>query len=216
MFGGEASDKKVKVLSGGERSRLAMIRLLLEPVNLLILDEPTNHLDMPSKDVLKEAIRAFDGTAVIVSHDREFLDGLVTKVYEFGNKKVREHLGGIYDFLQNKKIENLNELGLSKLKTATIDNSPKEISENKLSYEARKELNKKLRKAEKAVEEAEAIVSALENEIANMQKQLEIPEKASDPEFIMQLQKKQRELEQKMYEWEIFAEELEELQSAQQ
>ena len=216
MFGGEASDKKVKVLSGGERSRLAMIRLLLEPVNLLILDEPTNHLDMPSKDVLKEAIRAFDGTAVIVSHDREFLDGLVTKVYEFGNKKVREHLGGIYDFLQNKKIENLNELGLSKSKTATIDNSPKEISENKLSYEARKELNKKLRKAEKAVEEAEAIVSALENEIANMQKQLEIPEKASDPEFIMQLQKKQRELEQKMYEWEIFAEELEELQSAQQ
>ena len=216
MFGGEASDKKVKVLSGGERSRLAMIRLLLEPVNLLILDEPTNHLDMPSKDVLKEAIRAFDGTAVIVSHDREFLDGLVTKVYEFGNKKVREHLGGIYDFLQNKKIENLNELGLSKSKTATIDNSPKEISENKLSYEARKELNKKLRKAEKAVEEAEAIVSALENEIANMQKQLEIPEKASDPEFIMQLQKKQRELEQKMYEWEIFSEELEELQSAQQ
>ena len=216
MFGGEASDKKVKVLSGGERSRLAMIRLLLEPVNLLILDEPTNHLDMPSKDVLKEAIRAFDGTAVIVSHDREFLDGLVTKVYEFGNNKVREHLGGIYDFLQNKKIENLNELGLSKSKTATIDNSPKEISENKLSYEARKELNKKLRKAEKAVEEAEAIVSALENEIANMQKQLEIPEKASDPEFIMQLQKKQRELEQKMYEWEIFAEELEELQSAQQ
>ena len=216
MFGGEASDKKVKVLSGGERSRLAMIRLLLEPVNLLILDEPTNHLDMPSKDVLKEAIKAFDGTAVIVSHDREFLDGLVTKVYEFGNKKVREHLGGIYDFLQNKKIENLNELGLSKSKTATIENSPKEISENKLSYEARKELNKRLRKAEKAVEEAEAIVSGLENEIANMQKQLEIPEKASDPEFIMLLQKKQREMEQKMYEWEIFAEELEELQSEQQ
>ncbi len=110
MFGGEASDKKVKVLSGGERSRLAMIRLLLEPVNLLILDEPTNHLDIPSKEVLKEAIKAFDGTAIIVSHDREFLDGLVTKVYEFGNTKVREHMGGIYDFLQKKKLENLNDL----------------------------------------------------------------------------------------------------------
>jgi ATP-binding cassette subfamily F protein 3 len=110
MFGGEASDKKVKVLSGGERSRLAMVRLLLEPVNLLILDEPTNHLDIPSKEVLKEAIKAFDGTAIIVSHDREFLDGLVDKVYEFSNKKVREHIGGIYDFLQKKKIENLNEL----------------------------------------------------------------------------------------------------------
>lgn len=111
MFGGEASDKKVKVLSGGERSRLAMVRLLLEPANLLILDEPTNHLDIPSKEVLKEAIKAFDGTAIIVSHDREFLDGLVTKVFEFGNKRVREHIGGIYDFLQKKKIENLNDLG---------------------------------------------------------------------------------------------------------
>ena len=123
MFGGEESDKKVKVLSGGERSRLAMIRLLLEPVNMLILDEPTNHLDMASKDVLKEAIKAFDGTAIIVSHDREFLDGLVTKVYEFGGGKVREHLGGIYDFLESKKISNLNELGLS-VRTARTE-SPK-------------------------------------------------------------------------------------------
>lgn len=114
MFGGEASDKKVKVLSGGERSRLAMIRLLLEPVNLLILDEPTNHLDMRSKDVLKEAIKEFDGTVIVVSHDRDFLDGLVSKVYEFGGGEVREHLGGIYDFLQKKKIENLDELQLSK------------------------------------------------------------------------------------------------------
>jgi ATP-binding cassette subfamily F protein 3 len=111
MFGGDASEKKVKVLSGGERSRLAMIRLLLEPVSLLILDEPTNHLDIPSKEVLKEAIIAYDGTAIIVSHDREFLDGLVTKVYEIGNKKIREHLGGIYEFLDKKKMENLNELG---------------------------------------------------------------------------------------------------------
>lgn len=212
MFGGEASDKKVKVLSGGERSRLAMIKLLLEPVNLLILDEPTNHLDMPSKDVLKEAIKTFDGTAIIVSHDREFLDGLVTKVYEFGNKKVREHMGGIYDFLRNKKIENLNELELSKSTAFALETNSKEVSENKLSYEARKELNKKLRKAEKAVEEAEKNVSDLENEIANMQNQLEKPEKASDPEFIMLLQRKQRELEQKMYEWEILSEELDELQ----
>ncbi len=215
MFGGEASDKKVKVLSGGERSRLAMIRLLLEPVNLLILDEPTNHLDMPSKDVLKEAIKAFDGTAIIVSHDREFLDGLVTKVYEFGNKKVREHMGGIYDFLRKKKIENLNELGLSQSQT-TI-NEPqveKEVSENKLSYEARKELNRKIRKAEKDVEQAESRVEKLEKELAEMEKELENPEKASDSEFVMNMQKKHRELEQKMYEWEILAEELEELRSS--
>ena len=211
MFGGEASDKKVKVLSGGERSRLAMIRLLLEPVNLLILDEPTNHLDMPSKDVLKEAIKAFDGTAIIVSHDREFLDGLVTKVYEFGNKKVREHLCGIYDFLQKKKIENLNELELSKSTLQTADSTQREASENKLNYEARKELNKKIRKAEKAVEDAENEVSAFETEISDMQKQLENPEKASDAGFIMLLQKKQRELEQKMYEWEILSEELADL-----
>ena len=119
MFGGEASDKKVKVLSGGERTRLAMIKLLLEPVNLLILDEPTNHLDLVSKEVLKEAIKAFDGTAIIVSHDREFLDGLVEKVYEFGEGKVREHLGGIYDFLQSKKIDSLTMLELSKKRLIT-------------------------------------------------------------------------------------------------
>jgi ATP-binding cassette subfamily F protein 3 len=212
MFGGDASDKKVKVLSGGERSRLAMIRLLLEPVNLLILDEPTNHLDMQSKDVLKEAIKAFDGTAIIVSHDREFLDGLVTKVYEFGNKKVREHMGGIYDFLRKKKIQNLNELELSQSPATKSDTLvEKEISGNKLNYEARKELSKKIRKAEKEVEIAENVVEKLETEISEMQSQLENPVKASDPEFIMLLQKKQRELEQKMYEWEILAEELEKL-----
>ena len=141
MFGGEASDKKVKVLSGGERSRLAMIRLLLEPVNLLILDEPTNHLDMRSKDVLKEALQAFDGTAIIVSHDREFLDGLVDKVYEFGGGHVREHLGGIYDFLQKKQIENLQEL--EKKTPAEASNSAQEtLSASKLSYEAAKEQNR--------------------------------------------------------------------------
>lgn len=145
MFGGEASDKKVKVLSGGERSRLAMIKLLLEPVNFLILDEPTNHLDMRSKDVLKEAIREFDGTVIVVSHDREFLDGLVTKVYEFGGGVVKEHIGGIYDFLQKKKMENLNELQLSQSPTvsAAKKEEPVQASDNKLSYEAQKEQNKK-------------------------------------------------------------------------
>jgi len=211
MFGGEASDKKVQVLSGGERSRLAMIRLLLEPVNLLILDEPTNHLDMRSKDVLKEAIKAFDGTVIVVSHDREFLNGLVTKVYEFGNKKVREHLGGIYEFLQYKKMDTLRELEIStSLKTATeaID---KGVSENKLSYEARKEQNRKIKKAERAVEEMEKLISKFEDEIAEMDKQLENPEKASDTVFIQLYQRKKRELEQKVYEWELLSEELEEL-----
>jgi ATP-binding cassette subfamily F protein 3 len=211
MFGGEAIDKKVKVLSGGERSRLAMIRLLLEPVNLLILDEPTNHLDMRSKDVLKEALKSFDGTAIIVSHDREFLDGLVTKVYEFGNKKIREHLGGIYDFLQYKKIDSLRELEISTVKKPENYEAEKEISENKLTYEARKELNRKIRKAEKDVEQAETEVEKLENEIAEMTKLLENQEKASDVEFIQLYQKKQRELEQKMYEWEILSEQLNEL-----
>ncbi len=211
MFGGEASDKKVKVLSGGERSRLAMIRLLLEPVNLLILDEPTNHLDMRSKDVLKEAIKAFDGTVIVVSHDREFLDGLVTKVYEFGNKKVREHMGGIYEFLQYKKMDSLRELEISNSLKAATDAKDKAVSENKLSYEARKELNRKIKKAERAVEDVEKIVSSLEAELAEMNNQLQTPEKASDNEYILLYQKKQRELEQKMYEWELLNEELENL-----
>lgn len=209
MFGGEASDKKVQVLSGGERSRLAMIRLLLEPVNLLILDEPTNHLDMRSKDVLKEAIKSFDGTVIIVSHDREFLDGLVTKVYEFANKKVREHLGGIYDFLQYKKMDSLKELEISNSLKAAVQNTNKADSDNKLSYEARKEQSRKIRKAEKAVEEIELIISNFEEELAAMDKQLELPEFASDSDFIILYQKKQRELEHKMYEWELLIEELE-------
>ena len=213
MFGGEASDKKVKVLSGGERSRLAMIRLLLEPVNLLILDEPTNHLDMRSKDVLKEAIKAFDGTVIVVSHDREFLDGLVTKVYEFGNKKVREHLGGIYEFLQYKKMDTLRELEVSATLKSANEAVEKPVSENKMSYEARKEHNRKIRKAEKAVEEIEKVVSACEAEIAHMDKLLELPENASDNEFIQRYQKKQRELEQKIYEWEILSEEADTLKA---
>lgn len=213
MFGGEASDKKVQVLSGGERSRLAMIRLLLEPVNLLILDEPTNHLDMRSKDVLKEAIKAFDGTVIVVSHDREFLNGLVTKVYEFGNKKVREHLGGIYEFLQYKKMDTLRELEISNSLKSVAEPIEKGVSENKLSYEARKEQNKKIKKAERAVEEMEKVISKFEVEIAEMDKELEHPDKASDNEYIQLYQRKKRELEQKVYEWELLSEELEELNS---
>lgn len=213
MFGGEASDKKVQVLSGGERSRLAMIRLLLEPVNLLILDEPTNHLDMRSKDVLKEAIKAFDGTVIVVSHDREFLDGLVTKVYEFGNKKVREHLGGIYDFLQYKKMDSLRELEISNSLKAASETVEKVASENKLSYEARKEQNRKIRKAEKEVEDVEKQIATYESGLEAMNKQLELPEYASDSDFIMSYQKKQRELEHKMYEWEILSEEVEKLKA---
>ncbi len=213
MFGGEASDKKVQVLSGGERSRLAMIRLLLEPVNLLILDEPTNHLDMRSKDVLKEAIKAFDGTVIVVSHDREFLDGLVTKVYEFGNKKVREHLGGIYDFLQYKKMDSLRELEISNSLKAATETVEKAASENKLSYEARKEQNRKIRKAEKEVEDVEKQIATYESDLETMNKQLELPEYASDSDFIMLYQKKQRELEHKMYEWEILSEEVEKLKA---
>jgi ATP-binding cassette subfamily F protein 3 len=213
MFGGEASDKKVKVLSGGERSRLAMIRLLLEPVNLLILDEPTNHLDMRSKEVLKEAIKAFNGTAIIVSHDRDFLDGLVTKVYEFGNKKVREHLGGIYDFLEYKKMESLQELEANQAGSLRSNNqqAAKLPSENKLNFEARKELNRKIRKAEKEVNEAEATIATLEKEITEMEVLLQNPDYASDPSFIIKLQARQRELEQKLYEWELLSEQLEAL-----
>ncbi len=210
MFGGEASDKKVKVLSGGERSRLAMIRLLLEPVNLLILDEPTNHLDMRSKDVLKAAIKDFDGTVILVSHDREFLNGLVTKVYEFGNKKVREHLGGIYEFLQYKKMDNLRELEDANPSKSNTDSKDKQYSDNKLSYEARKEIARKKRKAEKDVEEAERAIALLEKHIAEMETELQDEKKAADNEFLMVYQNNQRSLEQKMYEWEILCEALKE------
>jgi len=213
MFGGEASDKKVKVLSGGERTRLAMIRLLLEPVNFLVLDEPTNHLDLRSKDVLKEAIKAFNGTVIIVSHDREFLDGLVEKTYEFANHKVVEHIGGIYDFLQAKKMETLRELDTSinnkKAENSTTNENP--VSENKLSYEARKEFAKKIKKAEKNVEEAENAIHQLEARLAEIEKELENPQESTNETLFSEYKKKQHELEQKMYEWEILSEELDEL-----
>ncbi len=216
MFGGEASDKKVKVLSGGERSRLAMIKLLLEPVNLLILDEPTNHLDMRSKDVLKDAIREFEGTVIVVSHDRDFLDGLVTKVYEFGGGVVKEHLGGIYDFLQKKKIENLNELQrkpeLSESPTAQND-EPAQVSENKLSYEAQKELNKKLRKLEKQVLDCEKEIEVLEKKIAVVEEQMTTPEGASDMSLYEQHQQLKKQMNTVVEEWENTSMELEELQN---
>ena len=216
MFGGEASDKKVKVLSGGERTRLAMIRLLLEPVNLLILDEPTNHLDMRSKDVLKDAIKAFDGTVILVSHDREFLDGLVDKVYEFGNQRVVEHLGGIYDFLERKKMESLAELERSTKPTtpsSAVVEAP--TSQNKLSYEARKEQSKAIKKAEKAVSDAEARIAALEKEIADIESRLATPEGAADTSLYTDYAARKQALSDTMDEWTERQMELEELVAAQ-
>ena len=215
MFGGEASDKKVKVLSGGERSRLAMIKLLLEPVNFLILDEPTNHLDMRSKDVLKEAIRDFDGTVIVVSHDREFLDGLVTKVYEFGGGVVKEHLGGIYDFLQKKKMESLNELQLSQSPASASEkkDTPSEASENKLSYEAQKELSKKIRKLEKQVAECEATIEKLEAQIAGVEERMATPEGASDMSLYAEHQQLKKQLSEAEDAWESVSLELEAMTS---
>ncbi len=212
MFGGEASDKKVKVLSGGERSRLAMIKLLLEPVNFLILDEPTNHLDMRSKDVLKEAIKEFDGTVIVVSHDREFLDGLVTKVYEFGGGLVKEHIGGIYDFLEKKKMESLDELHLSQSPTS---DSKKEtatpVSENKLSYEAQKELNKKIKKLEKQAAECEKHIEKLEEEISALEMQMATPEGASDMTLYTKHQELKKQVSETEEEWEEALEAIEEM-----
>lgn len=179
MFGGEENQKKVKVLSGGERSRLAMIRLLLTPNNLLIMDEPTNHLDMVTKDVLKEAILAFDGTVIVVSHDREFLDGLVSKVYEFGDGKVREHLGGIYDFLQRGNMDNLADIGRMKGEQTPVQQE--KTSAGKDDYEARKEQERKRKKAERKVAECEKEVTRIEAEIKDIEGWLATPEGAANP-----------------------------------
>ena len=224
MFGGEASDKKVKVLSGGERTRLAMIRLLLEPVNLLILDEPTNHLDMRTKDVLKQAIRDFNGTVIVVSHDREFLDGLVSKVYEFGGGRVREHLGGIYDFLESRKLESLRELEQRNPATTVTDKkvvTPKSEAEpaisaasegSKLSYEEQKELARRLRKAEKEVADTEKRVADLEAQIASLEEKLSTPEGAADTSLYEQHGLLKKQLDDAMWQWSEASEMLEHLQ----
>ena len=216
MFGGEESDKKVKVLSGGERSRLAMIRLLLEPMNLLILDEPTNHLDMVSKDVLKEAIKAFDGTAIIVSHDREFLDGLVTKVYEFGGGRVREHLGGIYDFLRDRG-ERLELRGERiDFKTETVSAQPGKsqtaqpapLTPKTTNYAERKEQQKRVRKAEKAVEESERKISDMERRLNVLDDLLMKPENASNMEFVTEYTSTKKALDEEVERWEKLSEKL--------
>ena len=212
MFGGEASEKKVKVLSGGERSRLAMIRLLLEPVNLLILDEPTNHLDMPSKDVLKEAIKAFDGTAIIVSHDREFLDGLVSKVYEFGGGKVREHLGGIYDYLKNCEKSGVEAFSL---RTETTPVQPKatdtDDKTSKQSYAERKERQKLINKADKAVKESERKIEQMEKRLKELDEILSKPENASDMTIVTEYTSTKKALDEEVEKWEEACMKLEEL-----
>lgn len=219
MFGGEASEKKVKVLSGGERSRLAMIRLLLEPVNLLIFDEPTNHLDMVSKDVLKEAIKAFDGTVIIVSHDRDFLDGLVSKVYEFGGGMVREHIGGIYDFLLSRNIASLDNLSLSKTNelnhvthpnvSATDENLKKaEPDSNKVSYEERKEQQKMLRKIEKAIKESENKIEKFETRLNELDKLLCDPKNASDMTIVSEYTEIKQELDKEIERWTELSEQI--------
>ena len=228
MFGGENSDKKVKVLSGGERSRLAMIRLLLEPVNLLILDEPTNHLDMPSKDVLKEAIKAFDGTAIIVSHDREFLDGLVSKVYEFGGGKVREHLGGIYDWIEEthphplpcREGSSYSQGGKSNRNTTVSQITPlpkregqggESASGGATSYALRKEQQKQLRKAERAVEESEKKIAKMEQRLKELDQLLCDPKNASDMTLVTEYTDTKRALDEEVERWEKLSEELETL-----
>ena len=217
MFGGEAIDKRVKVLSGGERSRLAMIRLLLEPVNLLILDEPTNHLDMRSKDVLKEALQAFDGTVILVSHDRDFLDGIVSKVYEFGGGAVREHLGGIYDWLQYKRAARIQDadkaidLALSqKTADAQRQKTADAQSSGAADYAAQKAKAAELRKAQKAVAQAEQDISNLEQQILDIE-QILAEVDGQSPENFEKYNRLKRSLEQRMYEWEILSEQLAEI-----
>ena len=216
MFGGEASDKKVKVLSGGEKTRLAMIRLLLEPVNLLILDEPTNHLDMRTKDILKQAIKEFNGTVIVVSHDREFLDGLVEKVYEFGDGKVKECLGGIYEFLEKKKIASLAELEVSKSANkpeanAKIITPTVEQSSTKLSYAEQREREKTIKRAEKKVSEAENEISKIEAEIAVIENKIASGDMDSD--IFNQHAAKNKQLENAMSLWELASMELDELKT---
>ena len=214
MFGGEIAEKKVKFLSGGERSRLSMIKLLLEPVNLLILDEPTNHLDLPSKDVLKEAIKAFDGTAIIVSHDREFLDGLVDKVYEFGGGKVVEHLGGIYDYLRARNASTIQEAIDNKTDKVTQTNAPSENNaDNKQSYLERKEWQKKLNKAEKAVKECENRIAKMEQRIKELDALLADSKNASNMELVTEYTMIKQHLDEENEQWFMLSESLSELKN---
>ena len=214
MFGGEIAEKKVKFLSGGERSRLSMIKLLLEPVNLLILDEPTNHLDLPSKDVLKEAIKAFDGTAIIVSHDREFLDGLVDKVYEFGGGKVVEHLGGIYDYLRARNASTIQEAIDNKTDKVTQTNAPSESNaDNKQSYLERKEWQKKLNKAEKAVKECENRIAKMEQRIKELDALLADSKNASNMELVTEYTTIKQNLDEENEQWFTLSESLSELKN---
>ena len=208
MFGGEASDKKVKVLSGGERSRLAMIKLLLEPVNLLILDEPTNHLDMRSKDVLKEAIQAFDGTVILVSHDRDFLDGLVTKVYEFGGGKVKTHLGGIEEYLQSTAGE---KQVTDSEKLSTFNSQLSTPSEGRINYELRKEVSKKIRKIERDIESLEKEIEKAETRISEIEAQF--AEGVTEASLLKEYEQTKHTLDAKMYEWELLSEEVEGLRA---
>ena len=218
MFGGEASEKRVKVLSGGERSRLAMIRLLLSPVNFLILDEPTNHLDMPSKDVLKEAIKAFDGTAIIVSHDREFLDGLVSKVYEFADGKVREHIGGIYDYLasiDDPSVAPSQSAEKSPVTATTSNNGNTNVQADvpKESYAERKERMKKVSRAEKAVKESENKIEKMEARLKELDEILCKPENASDMKLITEYTSTKKALDEEVEKWETLSMQLEEMKS---
>ena len=218
MFGGEASEKRVKVLSGGERSRLAMIRLLLSPVNFLILDEPTNHLDMPSKDVLKEAIKAFDGTAIIVSHDREFLDGLVSKVYEFADGKVREHIGGIYDYLASIDDPSVAPSQSAEKSPVTATTSNKgntnvQADVPKESYAERKERMKKVSRAEKAVKESENKIEKMEARLKELDEILCKPENASDMKLITEYTSTKKALDEEVEKWETLSMQLEEMKS---
>ena len=214
MFGGEIAEKKVKFLSGGERSRLSMIKLLLEPVNLLILDEPTNHLDLPSKDVLKEAIKAFDGTAIIVSHDREFLDGLVDKVYEFGGGKVVEHLGGIYDYLRARNAATIQEAIDNKTDKVTQTSAPSESNaDNKQSYLERKEWQKKLNKAEKAVKECENRIAKMEQRIKELDALLVDSKNASNMELVTEYTTIKQNLDEENEQWFTLSESLSELKN---
>ena len=212
MFGGTASEKKVKVLSGGERSRLAMIQLLLQPVNLLILDEPTNHLDIRTKDILKEAIKEFDGTVIVVSHDRDFLDGLVDKVYEFGNGLVKEHLCGIYEFLEYKKLSSLQELEKNDAPQKDSPAKTEEVSQSKLSYLEQKEAQKRIRRAEKRIKELETKINTYESEIKEIENLLSSGTN-TDQSFYTKHQELNEALENAMMEWETANEEFETLQN---